>query len=391
MVHCSSKTILPLSPRIKIAILFLFLGLSARSQNVILLKSFEGRPIPETVYLAGNFNNWNPADSNFRFVNGALNISLSADSIAAKLTGGNWSLSEGNADGSPRPNRNIILKGRDTIVLHWYAWEDHQDHPPRGVHLIKDSTAMDFQGEFRQVWVYLPEGYEKGDLRYPVFYFHDGQNLFQGLQGSGQKWDLAKTLDSMQLPIIAVAIEHGGAKRIAELSLYPHEDYGGGEGYSYLRFIHKQVIPFIDSNYRSKADPQFRYIGGSSLGGLISLAALRDYPHRYGGALIFSPAYWFNPQILSDYPIAPSNMPVRLVYQICGDKEGGNPQTVIDNMVKCDSILRQRHPHWKLKHKVVAGGQHNEELWQEELPEALAWFFRQSPLNEYLKDVRRNQ
>ena len=390
MVHCSSKTIPPLSPRIKIAILLLFLGLSARSQNLILLKSFEGRQIPERVFLAGDFNNWNPADSNYLFKDGALKISLSADSIAAKLTGGNWSLAEGNADGSPRPNRNILLKDRDTIVLHWYAWEDHQDHPPRGVHLIKDSTAMTFQGASRKVWVYLPEGYEQTDLRYPVFYFHDGQNLFQGLQGSGTKWDLAKTLDSMQLPIIAVAIEHGGAKRIDELSLYPHEDYGGGEGYSYLGFIHNQVIPFIDSNYRSKADPQFRYIAGSSLGGLISLAALRDYPHSYGGALIFSPAYWFNPQILSDYPIAPSNMPVRLVYQMCGDKEGGNPQTVIDNMEKCDSILRQRHPLWSLNYKVVAGGEHNEELWQAELPEALIWFFRHSPLQEYLKDVRGN-
>lgn len=371
------------------ATVLLFACLPARSQHLLILKSHPGRALPSPVFLAGDFNQWEPSDSNYRFENGRLQIDLKVDSIAAKLTGGNWTLAEANADGSPRPNRNIRLKNRDTIYLHWYAWEDHQDRPPRGVQLITDSMACNMSGALRKIWVYLPRGYSQNTFSYPVFYFHDGQNLFEGIRGSPEKWEMAKTLDALNLPLIVVGIEHGEERRIEELSLYAHKDYGGGSGRAYLQHIDQALIPFIDSNFRTKPEAPFRYIGGSSLGGLISLAACHHYPQRFGGALIFSPAYWFNPQILEDLSETEARGPT-LLYQMCGDSEGSEPQKVIDDMLKCEALLKEQDSNWRLAHKVVAGGQHNEELWREELPEALQWFFRQSPLNEYLEDVRRN-
>lgn len=373
---------------LSIALLF---GPSLFSQNIVVLKAGPGRELPRELFLAGDFNQWNPRDSNYLFKDGLLSINLSVDSIEAKLCGGDWSLVEGDASGNHRPNRNIVLKDRDSIFLYWYAWERQVDNPPRGVQLLRDSAALIFNGNQRKVWIYLPLGYEEQSQSYPVIYFHDGQNLFDGLQGSAVKWRLAKTLDSLKLPLIAVGIAHGKEERINELSPFPNPEYGGGGGSEYMRFIDKQLIPYIDSNFRTIPGPRHRYIGGSSLGGLISAWALLNYHHRFGGAIVFSPAYWFNASICDAILSAHSTLPSRYLYQMAGDQEGKSPDTMIKNMQDCAIKIKAHYGHWTISTKVLAGGEHNEELWQSELAEALNWLFQQEPLKLYLNEVGRTE
>ena len=340
--------------------------------------------MPETVFLAGDFNNWHPADSNYLFRDGQLLLDLPQKVIEAKLTGGNWQFAEAYADGRARPNRKLQLQG-DTLTLLWEAWESHLDLPPRGVSLISDSTFT-LGGQVRKVWLYLPLDYDKSSHRYPVLYLHDAQNLFTGLTGSPQKWQVAQCLDSLRLPLIVVGIEHGGKERINEMSPFINKEYqSGGGSEEYLQFIEQRVIPFVDSNYRSLPNAKFRLIGGSSLGALVSYWALISRPENYGGALLFSPAYWFNPTIFKQpsFESAP-----KLVYQMAGDSEGREPQVMVNDLLESDRVLAGKFPHWQRQYKVVAGGEHNEELWQQELAEALLWFFDQAPLKEYLQDVR---
>lgn len=369
----------------KILLLSLLFPFFGGSQTLLKLQSAQ-RTIPETVFLAGDFNNWHPADSNYLFKDGQLHLDLPQKSIEAKLTGGSWQLAEASADGRARPNRKLELKG-DTLTLIWEAWESHVDRPPRGVSLLSDSSLR-LNGAPRKVWIYLPPDYHQSDYRYPVLYLHDAQNLFEGLSGSPEKWQVAQCLDRLQLPLILVGIEHGGKERINELSPFINKEYrSGGGAESYLQFIEQRVIPFVDHHYRSLSDPNFRFIGGSSLGGLVSYWALISRPEYYGGALIFSPAYWFNPDIFNhpSFESAP-----KLVYQMVGDQEGGEPEVMVKDLLESDRVLAQKFPHWPRHYKVVAGGQHNEELWQQELEEALLWFFDQAPLNEYRSDVRKH-
>lgn len=368
---------------------FIFLGLllslSADGQTTLILRPGAGGSLPEPIFLAGDFNGWNPADSNYLFRNGRLVFPIQADSIQAKLTGGSWALAEANADGSPRPNRVMILHEKDSLEITWYAWENQQEHPPRGLSLLPDTSILYFQNAYRKIWVYLPPDYSLKQSHYPVLYLQDGQNLFQGIAGSPRKWFVAKTLDSLKLPLIVVGIAHGGQARIDEFSLDPHPKYGGGEGEAYLKFLQNQVIPYIDANFRTIPKAPYRYIGGSSLGGLISMWALLEYPQYYQGGLIFSPAYWFNPRIFEQVQKL-ENPEAKVMYQMVGDREGSEPQAMIADSEKLREMIIENAPLWTIHHKVVAGGQHNEDLWAQALPEALIWLFSQSPLKEYQED-----
>lgn len=375
---------------LSLSFFFVLLGLSAGGQTTIILKAGVGKTLVEPIFLAGDFNNWNPADSNYLFKEGRLVFPLPVDSIQAKLTGGSWALAEADADGSPRPNRIIRLAQKDSLELTWYAWEKHEDRPPRGVSLLKDTSLLYFDNAYRKIWVYLPADYHQSDKSYPVLYLQDGQNLFQGIEGSPRKWRLAKTLDSLELPLIVVGIAHGGHTRIDELSFDPHPKYGGGKGEAYLNFLQGQLIRYIDSNYRSLPKAKYRFIGGSSLGGLISMWALVEYPQFYQGGLLFSPAYWFNPRLFEEARNLENSSP-KLVYQMVGDQEGNEPQEMVNDAEKMRDLISENVPQWTLHHKVVAGGEHNEDLWAQELPEALIWLFNQSPLKEYLIDGKGSE
>ncbi len=371
----------PMSAKSYWALLLCLLSWGGFAQTVILLHQKGEQPLPQKLYLAGSFNNWNPADSNFRFENGQLTLKLPADQVEAKITGGSWDLAEAFADGSPRPNRVLDLSA-DSLHLYWEAWEDHKEHPPRGVQLVPENDSLFYNNSYRKVWIYLPEGYETARRDYPVMYFHDAQNLFQGLKGSSRKWNLAQCLDSLELPLIVVAINHGGENRIRELSAFENEEYGGGDGYEYLDFIVNQVKPYVDAHYPVKTEREYTYIGGSSLGGLISLTALEAWPEVFGGALVFSPAYWFNPEVPE--MVAEHGSPeATLIYQMIGTKEGNKPEEAVQRTLKCRAILDNMHPNWQIHTKVVADGEHNEDLWREQLPEALLWFFKQAPLKKY--------
>jgi len=79
--------------------------------------------------------------------------------------------------------------------------------------------------------------------------------------------------------------------------------------------------PYIDKNYRTLADKQNTFIAGSSMGGLISMYAVLKYPKVFGGAGVFSPAFWIGPKIFDD--IMKKGIAVNSkIYFYCGGQEG---------------------------------------------------------------------
>lgn len=160
----------------------------------------------------------------------------------------------------------------------------------------------------RNLSVWLPDGYGTDpDARYKVIYAHDGQNLFEpGHSYGGVEWGLDETAEALMangtLPkAIIVGIwntdarwqEYAPQKVIESLTGDTGSEWLGPElpelkGDAYLRFIVEELKPFIDETYQTHPDQDHTFIMGSSMGGLISLYAIAEYPDTFRRAAAVS-------------------------------------------------------------------------------------------------------
>ncbi len=157
----------------------------------------------------------------------------------------------------------------------------------------------------RHVDVWCPPGYTDADeIRYPVLYMHDGQNLFDSaLSYGGVDWSVHETITRLlQGRTIRAAIVVGvwnSAQRWRDymprrplarpearslLRQFRREQGGGPLSDRYLRFLVRELKPWIDAHYRTLPDRPDTFVMGSSMGGLISLYALCEHPQVFGGA-----------------------------------------------------------------------------------------------------------
>jgi predicted alpha/beta superfamily hydrolase len=161
----------------------------------------------------------------------------------------------------------------------------------------------------RHVQVWLPPGYAQDPARrHPVLYLHDGQNVFDG-ESAGAEWMVDETAQRLALagdiePPIIVAIDSVDT-RITDytptaMTLPPQrtgtgrtERVGGGAS-AYGRFLAEELKPMIDDRYRTRPDRASTAVGGSSLGGLVSLWLALHRGETFGAALVVSPSVWWD-------------------------------------------------------------------------------------------------
>ena len=224
----------------------------------------------------------------------------------------------------------------------------------------------------KKIWLYLPENYTQTTKKYPVLYLHDAQNLFDATTSYAGEWRIDETLDSLKAEVIIVGIEHGNEKRIDELTPYRNEKYGGGKGTQYLDFLVSQLKPYIDTHFRTKTGRYNTGIGGSSLGGLFSYYATLKYPKIFGKAMVFSPAFWINPEV---YTFTEHTKTVKSkIYFMCGDSESESMVNDMERMIMALNVTRCSCLHLT-KMKIIAHGKHNEKLWAKEFAKAYLWLF----------------
>ena len=168
----------------------------------------------------------------------------------------------------------------------------------------------------RPVEVWTPLGYDPdADERYPVIYMHDGQfNLHHGHTPFEEKdwlWDMDTTMTRL--------IEAGEIRPSIVVSIWADLDVNGNRGLefmpqkvvteevrkslvaregrfkngeiisdNYLKFLVKDLKPFVDKTYRTLPDRANTYVMGSSMGGLISAYAVTEYPEVFGHAACLS-------------------------------------------------------------------------------------------------------
>ncbi|URM38875.1 alpha/beta hydrolase [Flavobacterium anhuiense] len=223
----------------------------------------------------------------------------------------------------------------------------------------------------KKIWIYLPENYSKNiQKKYSVIYMHDAQNLFDAKTSYSGEWNVDEKLDSLKAKVIVVGIEHGNEKRIDELTPFKNEKYGGGNADNYLEFIVKTLKPHIDKNYRTKTKAKNTILFGSSLGGLVSYYGALKYPEVFGKAGVFSPSFWFSPEI---YTFTEKQPKIKTkIYFLCGDKESDD---MVNDLTKMKRLLDTKRCYCLHldKTKIVKGGEHNEKLWRDHFAEAILW------------------
>jgi predicted alpha/beta superfamily hydrolase len=256
-----------------------------------------------------------------------------------------------------------------------------EDAPPRPHTALPNVRVLDplptpGTERTRTLRVYLPPGYESSLRRYPVIYMHDGQNLFDDATSYVGEWGVDEAMEELAkstgFEAIVIGVDHGGERRILEMSPFASLRFGPGEGEQYLAFIVDVVKPYIDRQYRTKPGREATAIMGSSMGGLISHYAILRYPGVFSKAGVLSPAYWINPEITQytrDHP-PPSDA---RVYLYAGGKEGAE---MVDGMNAMELELRKTMPrNGQLAAHLVAENEHNEKAWRGEFPRVVRWLF----------------
>jgi predicted alpha/beta superfamily hydrolase len=233
----------------------------------------------------------------------------------------------------------------------------------------------------RRTIVYLPPNYDKRPNRtYPVMYLQDGQNVFDGETAfiRGQEWFVDETAERMirtgQIePVIVAAIYNAGERRIDEYTPTVDESlHRGGKADDYLRFLIGEIKPFMDARFRTRRSPVNTGIGGSSLGGLLSLYAGLKHPNVFGKLAVMSPSVWWDDEvILKQVRELNHALPQRIWLDI------GTAETEVLEKVRQLKALFEAH-HQEFHYEEDAGAGHNE----------LAWANRVGPMLKYLFPLR---
>ncbi|MDD3716979.1 MAG: alpha/beta hydrolase-fold protein [Candidatus Marinimicrobia bacterium] len=377
----------------------LFLMLSAfipasagdSSEWHIRVKNTGDLPAGEAVYIAGTFNYWDPGDPDYRLQRNAdgswqIRMELPAGKTEFKFTRGSWDNVETKAKGAMRQNRRIRLhKALHRRQYRITSWQD-----PALSREIEASISgtVDILPEFaipqlqrsRRIWIYLPPAYAQSNAHYPVLYMQDGQNCFSQASAFGREWQADETLEKLirkkKIPaLIVVAIDNSQDHRLSEYSpfVYSHEKREvKPEGELYAAFIAQTLKPYIDAHYRTLPGREHNGLLGSSLGGLISLCTLLNYPESFSKAGCMSSSFRLFPGKIQAYIAErPFRYPVR-IWMDMGTKESDRDRRKAHQETSARAL---RESASELRYRVIIGGEHNEESWGRRFGRVLRYLY----------------
>jgi predicted alpha/beta superfamily hydrolase len=244
--------------------------------------------------------------------------------------------------------------------------------PPLHTRTGEFRTHERFRSRFlphpRTVLVYLPPGYRpRAARRYPVLYLQDGQNVFDKATSFGDEWRVDKSaqrlIEAGEIePLIVVAVYNTGEHRVDEYTPTKVPDKGGGSAARYGRMLVEELKPLIDRKYKTLPSGATTGLGGSSLGGLLTLHLGLKYPTVFNRLAVLSPSVWWdNRFILREVETLTAKLPLRIWLDV-GTAEG--PEVVADARRLRDVLLAKG---WVAEHDLryleAEGAQHNEQSW----------------------------
>lgn len=274
---------------------------------------------------------------------------------------------------------------------------------------------LSFQSSFvgpRNIDIWLPEGYDS-TLRYPVLYMQDGKALFDAaIMWNHQSWNVDETaqylISQKQIrPFILVAIWNAEKYRHSEFC--PQKPFESLDSFTqqklykakrrdssiifnrnvyadaYLKFLVTELKPFVDSHYSTLVNRENTSIAGSSMGAMISLYAVCEYPEVFGTAACIS-THWPVIYTAKDNPFPEAffkylneNLPDPQTHRLYFDYGTATLDTLYRQyQIKVDAILESkgyRAP--QLKSMVFPGAEHNENAWNKRVWMPLVFLFKQ--------------
>jgi len=254
----------------------------------------------------------------------------------------------------------------------------------------------------RNIDIWLPEGYSE-NKKYAVLYMHDGQMLYDSTTTWNKKaWEVdevvSKLLSENKIKdVIVVGIWNGGATR--HFDYFPQKPFESlteeGKKYTntelqnsgritetfipvsdnYLKFLVKELKPYIDKNFSVYKNKENTFIAGSSMGGLISMYAICEYPQIFGGAACLS-THWPGVFSVEGNPIPAAfanymreNLPNPKNHKIYFDYGDQTIDALYPPLQKAvDAVMLEKgftEKNWKTL--FFEGKEHSEEAWRERL------------------------
>ncbi|MDG2431037.1 alpha/beta hydrolase-fold protein [Flavobacterium sp.] len=338
------------------------------------------------VYLAGNFNSWHTQDSAFlmeKIGSGMYHFAFPEnfnypETLLYKFTKGDWSEVEidqnENITGNRASTKHVGLQKEH--VSKWRRnWLPFKPNFLPKIVLISEEFEIPQLSKTRKIWALLPHDYDSSTESYPVMYLQDAQNLFNEEAEYGN-WEIDKKLAVMSEykigKIIIIAIEHAEEDRIKEYNVGT-TILGKGQGKKYIKFLTETLKPFVDVTFRTKKDRDHTGIGGSSMGGLISIFSGLRYPEIFGRLMIFSPSLWVKPDM--KIKVEDDRNTDTKIYLYAG---GDESETMIShvkefkNRIVASEFVKDK---MKINLSINSEGKHSETYWSDEFPKAIEWLF----------------
>jgi enterochelin esterase-like enzyme len=357
-----------------------------------------------TVFVTGNMpqlGSWDPAGiamsgtgsrrtATFELPNGVL--------MEYKFTLGTWDREGLGPSGTVLPNHRLLVDDDKEVTI------DIPDFRKGTAAYLRDWEGSGVLGELvywtnvtskhldapRHVGIWLPPGYhEQSDRRHPVLYMHDGQNLFDPrIANTGVDWGvdeaIVRGMKSGRLPPAIVVGVWCTAQRGREYSPW---DLGP----DYARFLIEELMPRVNSAFRTQTQPGSTAVMGSSLGGLISFYLCRTHPEVFGLGGCLSTHFPYSASTLARFRGAededqtplikreisegatfPSEVRLYLDYGTLGpDAHYESITAVVADWLEAQGLKRDED----FVVRKFADAEHNEAAWRARLDEPLEFLF----------------
>lgn len=313
-------------------------------------------------YIAGDFNGWDAGNAVEMTASGTNTFTLTLDDVTdadvAKgykyLSGQDWAYVEKGASGEEISNRTAV--SAMDVVASWAKLSNPD--------IIEKKLVVN--GYTRIVKVFLPSDYASSGESYPVVYLTGVQARYDNAGSDSDRGD--DHLGDLSWNIPGIAYANGGIPCIfvsmygfvAENIPYEYADFAGsGAADGFLSGIEKELMPYINSTYRTKVGAANTSIVGADLGGLFSVYAALKRPDLFGQCAALSPTIWMNKESILAYA---ATAPAADGQLFCISVGGNEPDYMKTDVDALQAALTAR-TNTTVQHMTFTGATHNDVAW----------------------------
>lgn len=312
-----------------------------------------------SISVAGDFNGWNPSwsmtnipQTNFWYYSKVFEQDARLD-YKFVTNGSNWILDPENPKqvmGGFGPNSELAMP------MYVQPWEiNYRTNIPHGTIVNKTVFSINVNVTY-QLRIYLPPDYDTASVkRYPTVYFQDG---FEYISLGYAVNVIDNLLDCNKIePVIAVFVRPNNR----------NDEYAGNKRNQYRMFFANELVPYIDSTFKTIKQPDKRLVLGDSFGGNISAIISYNHPEIFGLCGLHSGAFWPNNYEIYNQIINGPYKNIKLA-SIWGSYEG----SLVTNMRNFRDFLQNNNYqlYWKERPEGHSWG-----LWRATIDDMLMFFF----------------